>query len=401
MSLQETSSPLWHDVIHGLTIGETYFFRNTAYMNALQQHVIPGLLRRNQRSLRVWSVGCATGEEPYTLAMLLRDQITDIANFDLCLLGTDINEGYLASAKRGVYRAHSFRSETPDHVQKRWFTPNTGSFQIKQELRDMVTFRQLNLAEATYPSELHNLHDFDLIMCRNVTIYFQTETTRRIVRQLWQSLADGGWLILGHSEAMLYTSPEVKTHNFANAIFYQRQKGAPPARQATAAPVSEQSRRRRLTDSNRLPAPRPVTERLPKRPPETAETLYKMAKQSADHADWQKALQYLDRAEIQNNLDPKVYYLRALVYRENQQHDEAFAALRKALYCNPNFIMAHYTLGEMQEAAGATQEAKREWTLAQNALAGYAATDFVAGEEELSVEMLRGLIDFKMKAIGG
>src|SRR5690606_9927070 len=127
LETSENSDSLWQQIIQALTVGETYFYRNQAHVNALYQHVLPTLIEARRkagcRQLRIWSAGCATGEEPYTLAMILHDLIPDIDNWSISLLATDVNLDYLKRARAGYYRTPSFRGETPDWGQERWFTP--------------------------------------------------------------------------------------------------------------------------------------------------------------------------------------------------------------------------------------------------------------------------------------
>lgn len=406
LSTQRNTSALWTDIVQGLTIGETYFFRNASYMRALQEQVIPNLImhkrQTGQQTIRIWSAGCSTGEEIYTLVMILRDQIVDLDHWDLVLLGTDINPSYLERARQGIYRSHSFRSETPKHVQQRWFDHKPDGYHIKPALKQMVRFQPLNLLEGPYT----NIGQFDLIMCRNVTIYFEPQMTKVVLNHIWQVLNNDGWLILGHSEAMLLRAEDINANNFQNAIFYQRAHPVPKTtsqikthtkQKRPVRPHKPKTQPNTSARANRRTAPKPPE----KQPRLSAETLYQQARQAADNARWDEALGYLHKAEAKNNLNPQLYYLRALIYREMHQIDDAFASLRKALYCNPNFVMAHYLMGELQEANGAMRDAKREWRLAMAALANRQPTEMVAGEDDLSVDMLRGLIDYKLKANGG
>ncbi|MBN1966610.1 MAG: protein-glutamate O-methyltransferase, partial [Anaerolineae bacterium] len=135
---------LWQQVLEVITIGETYFFRNQAHFNALREQVLPELIARRRAQgtlyLRLWSAGCATGEEAYSLAMLLHDLLPDRATWHISILGTDISLGNLERARRGLYRPWSFRSETPPDLQARWFTPAGDHVELDPAIRRMVTF---------------------------------------------------------------------------------------------------------------------------------------------------------------------------------------------------------------------------------------------------------------------
>lgn len=211
-------------LVNHLTIGETHFFRDAGQFDALANYVLPGLIarRRPTRTIRIWSAGCASGEEPYSIAMLLRDLVPDLDSWTIMIYGTDVNTRYLEWAKRGVYGQRAFRETRAYAYRERFFTPVNNQYQIHPKIRRMVTFGQLNLAEDGYPAYETNTMFMDLILCRNVTIYFPEAVTRGVIHRFYQSLCPGGWLVVGHSEHSLGTYQRFHTHNFPNAILYQR-----------------------------------------------------------------------------------------------------------------------------------------------------------------------------------
>jgi len=150
-------------------------------MEALRHTVLPAIIQerrqKNFKQLRIWSAGCATGEETYTLAMLLAELLPDIQQWSISLLSTDINAAYLAFAQKGIYTKRSFRGETPSELAQTWFIQNEGRYQVKPEIRRLVTFAPLNLIEDEYPSFANHTTNMDLIVCRNITIYFDKPTT--------------------------------------------------------------------------------------------------------------------------------------------------------------------------------------------------------------------------------
>ena len=154
-SLKEarTDSEAWHDLIRRVTIGETYFFRDSDTIDTLRRHILPNLLTRHEtdRTLRLWSAGCATGEEPYTLAILLQQILPDISQWKILILATDINRQALKHAATSRYRDWSFR-ETDPAVRSTCFSHDGGAYTLKPALRKMVTFAYHNLAEDNYPS---------------------------------------------------------------------------------------------------------------------------------------------------------------------------------------------------------------------------------------------------------
>ena len=153
-----------------LTVGETYFFREKPGLDAFQKHIIPEIIRERQgkeQYLRIWSAGCCTGEEPYTLAIILKETIPDLNNWKVTLLATDTNSHFLSKAKEGIYGSWSFRETSPP-AKSRYFLPAGRDWEIIPEIQKMVTFSSLNLAKDEYPSALNNTHAMDVIFCRNV-----------------------------------------------------------------------------------------------------------------------------------------------------------------------------------------------------------------------------------------
>lgn len=220
--------PSWEAMLAHLTVGETRFFRNEPQFTALRQHIIPELLvrRASVRALRLWSAGCATGEEPYSLAMLLTDLLPDMGQWAISMLATDLNPHFLARARAALYGAWSFR-ETPDALRNRFFRPEEGRWRLLPEIQRMVNFARLNLVEDAYPSITNGTCALDMIICRNVTIYFSAETTRQVVGRFYASLAPGGWLVVGHSEPQANLYYQFETHNFPNTILYRKPLDAP------------------------------------------------------------------------------------------------------------------------------------------------------------------------------
>jgi chemotaxis protein methyltransferase CheR len=226
----QTDSEVWNDLIRKVTIGETYFFRDSEMIDALRRHILPNLraCHRTDRTLRLWSAGCATGEEPYTLAILLRQLFSDIDEWRILILATDINRQALKHAVTGRYRDWSFR-ETDPAVRDAYFTHDGSTYTLKPVLREMVTFAYHNLAEDNYPLPTNQTDNLDLILCRNVTIYLPILLIHDIANRFYQCLSNGGWLIVGPSETHLEIYRQFRTLSFNGATAYQKVADSPPA----------------------------------------------------------------------------------------------------------------------------------------------------------------------------
>lgn len=232
LSQQSLNSPLWQQIIQEITVGETYFFRNQPQFNALRDLILPGLIAQRraqgQRYLRLWSAACSTGEEPYSLAILLRELLPDWRDWSLFILATDINHAVLEAAAAGQYRAGSFRGETPIHVQGRWFQQKNGLYHLDQSVRQMVSFQQINLIESSYPSLDTYTINHDIVLCRNVTIYFDNAQTQEVINRLYGSLRDDGWLFVGHSEPQLHVYDAFHMRHYDGTIIYQKPSAEKP-----------------------------------------------------------------------------------------------------------------------------------------------------------------------------
>ncbi len=177
-----------------LTTNKTDFFREPAHFDFLVDHVVPGVVASG-RPLRIWSAGCSTGEEPYTLSMLLRETLP--ARYDFRILATDISTQVVAAAKRGTYPAQQLSDVSPQRQQRFFTSASDGSATVTAELRAPISFAHLNLM-ANWPMS----GPFDVIFCRNVMIYFDKPTVTRLVNRFHALLAPGGHLFIGHSESL-------------------------------------------------------------------------------------------------------------------------------------------------------------------------------------------------------
>lgn len=210
-----------------LTIGETHFFRDEKLFAFLENELFPELVasRRGKRQeLRLWSAGCATGEEPYTIAMVLNRMFVDWRAWRLTILATDINRQFLQKASDGVYGQWSFRS-VPLGVQERFFKSNGDGHALVPEIKGMVTFGCLNLAKDPFPLAANGTEFMDIIFCRNVLMYFTPETQQRVLENFYHCLVEGGWLIVSPAEACLITQPHLIPVNRPGVVLFKKDTG--------------------------------------------------------------------------------------------------------------------------------------------------------------------------------
>lgn len=392
-----------------LTVGETYFFRDPPAFDALQTYILPTLIQSRRhcgQTLRIWSAGCSTGEEAYTLAILVQRMIPDFRQWRITILGTDINPNALAKAESGIYGEWSFRN-APDGLKKAYFrSTKKDRYEIISSIREMVTFAYLNLMEsASEPSLTAHTHAMDIIFCRNVLMYFEPVQAARVMRRVCQALADGGWLLVSPVEVSQVVPETMETVNFPGAILYHknasgialRAERPPPMRpepleQITTSPAATTKTIKRPT---RRPAAIAMDDVLsPARLPDYQQALafyrqgrYReaavqavalmsdrqnqvqalnlLARIHANQGDLAGARQWCMQALDADRLDPIGHYLMAVVLLEQGQAEDGKQELKRTLYLAPDFVLAHFTLGNLCRQQGRCREARKHF---ENAL---------------------------------
>jgi chemotaxis protein methyltransferase CheR len=205
------------ELINLLTVNETYFFREYSQLKCFAEEALPVLMAgAPQRHIRVWSAGCSSGEEAYTLAIILVEMLAG-TGFTFQVLATDINTSVLKAAERAVYGERSVR-DVPDVYKQKYFQKEGGWYAVCPEVKSKVSFSYLNLAD-DWTSRMGNLH---AIFCRNVLIYFDDLSRREVALKFYRALVPGGFIFLGHSESMSRIAPIFKVRRFNHAIIYQK-----------------------------------------------------------------------------------------------------------------------------------------------------------------------------------
>lgn len=207
-------------IIDVLTVNETYFFREEKQFKAFTDEICPEIRssKTESKTLRVWSAGCASGEEPYTLAMLFEDNPRIAEGLQVEIVGSDINQRVLQSARKGVYKKNSFRSIDPMHMERHFHKEDDG-FRIRDTLKRRVSFSYLNLLD-TQKAKL--VGKMDVIFCRNVLIYFHQDAKKKVIDMFYHSLNDGGYLMLGHAESLMNVSTAFSLKHLRNDMVYQK-----------------------------------------------------------------------------------------------------------------------------------------------------------------------------------
>lgn len=225
-------------LLNEITIGETCFFRNQPQLNALRDLVIPKIIEAKAklpiRRMRIWSAGCSTGEEPYTLSMLLIEESQRrLRDWTFEILATDLNERSLTYAKSAVYGSYSTRNLTAYYRQK-FFTPLGEQLQVQEPVRRHVNFSRLNLSD---DSRISFMKSMDIIFCCNVLIYFDLVSKRRVIQHFYNNLLHHGYLFLGHSESLYGVTDEFRLVHLPGATAYVKGERSTAGKQAAGAPT--------------------------------------------------------------------------------------------------------------------------------------------------------------------
>lgn len=204
-----------------LTTNETYFFREEYQLKAFSDEILPEILSKkgDSKTLRIWSAGCSTGEEPYTIAMILYSKKNIIENYKVNIFASDISQRCIKIAREGVYGNNSFRGEKDDYKNIFFTITEEKKYKIKDEIKRLVSFGHLNLLDKR---QISMLPPMDIIFCRNVLIYFDTESRKTVIENFYHKLTSGGFLLLGHAESLINLSTAFILRHLKNDLVYQK-----------------------------------------------------------------------------------------------------------------------------------------------------------------------------------
>ncbi|MBD0309788.1 MAG: tetratricopeptide repeat protein, partial [Microcoleus sp. T1-bin1] len=242
----------WCELALLLTTNESYFMRDKGQFSLLEKVIFPELIAQKIKlhetsgikpTLRIWSAGCSTGEEPYSLAIILKQLIPDWEKWEILVLGTDINQEVIEKAQRGIYSMWSFRLVDPE-LQRRYFEKGKIEWKIDRNLRQLVTFSCVNLVTDNYPNDSTDINNMDLIVCRNVFVYFEYQYISQVLKKFAKTLRPGGYLMTGHAEVHNHVMHDFQPKLFPESVVYQAKNvpGEEPAKiQSVIASASKAS----------------------------------------------------------------------------------------------------------------------------------------------------------------
>lgn len=397
----------WRRLEGEITVGETYFLRYVEQFTALKAHILPELIARHAHSkrLRIWSAGCATGAEPYSVAILLAELLGDqIADWRLTILGTDINEAALEAARTASFGAWALRSLSAEQ-KSAWFTQDDRSWRLRPRFRSLVRFQYGNLLDLLGPAAPLDLTDFDLILCRNVLIYFHPEAMNAVVGALAQRLGEAGWLLVGHAEPNPGFEAHVRTITLPGAVAYRRRSPGdepPPAPETgwTPAPdVVAKPPPPLETPPPPPPAPRPTP---PPRalPPQARPARMADIRTLANLGRFAEAEALCQEALAETSAEPAAYFYLGLISQAQGRLDEAEDALRRAVYLDGTFLMAQYHLGLVRLERGNQEAGRRSLAAVARLAASLSPTSPLCEGDGLRAGDLRELARLQLEKDG-
>lgn len=429
--LQLMSAPLSQqqtEILAGaLTIGETYFLRDPKSYRVLEETVFPEIIaarRRAGKSIKIWSAGCSSGEEPYSIAIILSRLLPDLAEWKITLLGTDINPQALERASLGVYSKWSFRN-APGWLMD-YFTPRAdGSFEIIPRIREMVRFSQLNLAD---DGERHSplASGMDVIFCRNVMLYFHAVQIEKTVARFHAALKFGGWLFVGPTEVDHQRLRGFSCQYYEGALVLRKSEARqrqqrPPLPVLHHAPLGVPVPRAKESAPPTGEAPPPSGGRLgggmEAQPalageaqslyqageyeqaaraalasPELPENLALAARCYANLGRYAEAREQCEKALVLDRLNAHTHYLLSLILEQQGDGDGAVLSLRRALYLDHDYLLAYFAMGNLSRKRGEQREAEQSFTNALRLLQRHDPSEVLPQAEGMTAGMLAQLI---------
>lgn len=374
-----------------MVIGETYFFRNRDHFTALRNLILPELLRRKAREKRlsIWSAGCACGAETYSISILLKREFgPQLAEWDVRIVGTDISQTFLDQARRGQFADWAFRS-TPEDLIDSCFRKEGRFRTIVPEYKDRVFFEWHNLVDGPYPPQSSGLQSFDIVLCRNVFIYFSPEGAARVTEQFHSCLADGGWLLVGASETNVQAFRMFETVPSGGPALYQK------ARKQNACTVGSH-RENTWVMASQIPE-------LKREIHETKEPELVSDEQGlralANRGDWAAAARCCERMLERESLNPRTYFYYALIADHLGEAERATELLRKAIYLDREFLLAHYHFGLALKRENSTQQAAHHFRVVLELLDRIPEEQTLPEDRDLSVVELKALTKLQLEVL--
>ena len=374
------------------TIGETYFFRDQGSFNALKNHILPSLIdagRKKGNNLRIWSIPCSTGEEPYSIAILVSMLIPDLDQWNISIFASDVNILAINRMKKGIYTDWSFR-EIPPNIQETYFNKiGNNKYALKSSIKKMVTPLLFNLATENYPSLLNGTTAMDLILCKNLLMYFIPDQRNTIIQKLYDTLNVGGYLVVSASEYSLVQLKDFKMINLPSSVFFKKE----------------------VCDFNFNVMPEQIIFPMEEDPPmldfETKsepkkaifdfEQVEEQFHHLANQGNIKDALQLIEQSLLNEKCNADLHYFKGLLLQEMGNLDEAIKEFTTTLYLKPEYVLAHFVLGNIAQRMGDGKVAKQHYANVLKLIDKLDSKEIIHGSEGMDAQGMSDLIQSLMR----
>ncbi|MBI4652179.1 hypothetical protein HY745_13085, partial [Candidatus Desantisbacteria bacterium] len=389
----------------------------------LKENIIPEIIIKNSSDMRIniWSAGCSTGEEPYSIAMLIQENFAFLLpDWSIYILGTDVCNNALGQARKGIYRKRAMRL-LKEYEKNRYFEEEPGeNFKINEQIKKMVEFRYFNLVGESYP--LPETGQWDIIFCCNVTIYFKLETTKRVIDNYYKNLKPGGYLFIGYSETLQNINDEFELIEINGNFLYRKpecgrkilsvQDVSVLDKKIKKIPTTESVKIDTTKNINELynealemfikedfdGAMEKITKYLILKPDnETARLL--LIRLYIERENFKNALEESDKVIKINPLLDTTYYLRGIIHKNLGNITMSLDNFKKLLYLNKNFPLAYYYIAELYNFLGNIDDAVKQYQNAIKLLDKYPDDEPLEFTTGYRAKILRDICKIQLKKI--
>jgi chemotaxis protein methyltransferase CheR len=430
--------PLFLKVLSSyLTIGETYFFREKPAMSLFIKMIMPEVIRiaeKEKRPIKIWSAGCSSGEEPYSLAIIIKENFPGLNPSDFSIMATDISPKAINKAISGIYTEWSFR-ETPDNIRKKYFLNNDGTWSISPDIKRLINFTYLNLAKESFTSQLPEATNVDIIFCRNVLMYLSPVKIKSAAENFYNCLNDGGWFITSQVELNdEYFSLFDKVY-FESGVFYKKivsgkrgkkgpfknyideillkthAIGVKPERKITKE-INRETKSKFIARHNISPHSAETENELEKlylagkykecitaclkvleKGKNDHNLLSLLAKCYANSGNYKQAVIVLDKMVSSGLSDEDIFYLYGTVLHEQNEIDKAKDAFKKGLYLNQDHLLSHLMMGNIMNQEGKRSIANKHYSNVLEILGKWNSDDIIPGSGGLTKARLNDIVE--------
>jgi len=409
LSDREIEDTVFKKLINYLTIKETYFFRDRGHFEILRKYVLPEVIteKEGEKKISIWSAGCSTGEEAYSIAMVLHRFLNNRDEWNIKILATDINSEYIDSAKTGLYDSWSFRDNLQNEEYADYFIRRSDSFEITPEIKKMVDFVKHNLMDGYSVSFPVVPYSLDIIFCRNVMIYFKKNVIKTLIKMFYALLAPNGFLIVSNSDLIFPLPDGFRILNFRDAVVLQKtekrsadilnqeEKYVSSVDEKKSIGLKEVAYREKHLLLNEKKADELLKQCRDKveQDPDWLEGYIKIAMILTNKGELEEAHEWCTKALQKDKLCTEAYYILSLIFEEQNNFKDALESLKKVLYIDNSFIPAHYHTGNLYYKLRDFKAGDKCYENAVKLLKSKKEDDIIPLSDELTVRKLLEIID--------